>query len=202
MRFNLLPLVLLLLSLPVLAEKNDAIEITPLIGYRFGGDFDIEKPTQTIELTDGTNYGLLVAWPYDNKRQGELLISHYQSNFGEDSSNLFSNNDLGVTYLHLGGNIPIQDGALPLWLSAGLGLTYLSPQEKSLKDETKFSLNLGLNTRFNISENLSLRFGGRVYATFFNGSSTIFCDTDVCKIRITSDLWVQSEVNAGLTFSF
>lgn len=202
MRLLTLSLSLLVLSLPAVAEKETKIEITPIVGYRFGGDFELEKTRQKITLEDKVNYGLLVAWPFDNKRQAEFLISHYQSNFTQNTADLLTEQDISVSYFHLGGNVPMSDGVIPVWLSGGLGLSYLSPKDKKLDDETRFSLNVGMHTRYNVSENLSFRLGGRIYATFFNSNSAIFCDTDICNIRISSDIWLQSEVNAGLTFAF
>lgn len=206
MRLFIKSLSLLILSFPALADTELPIEITPHIGYRFGGDFDNTDPVAKIKLREDMSYGLLVAWPFDNKRQGEFLISHYDTSFSQKSdsvtTNLVSNNDLGITYMHLGGNVPVSDGALPMWVSGGLGLTHMSPDDKTLDDETRFSINIGLNTKVELNENLSLHFGGRIYATFFNSESAIFCDTDLCSIYISNDIWVQSEVNAGLTFSF
>jgi opacity protein-like surface antigen len=91
---------------------------------------------------------------------------------------------------------------MPLLVTGGLGLTHFSPEDTLLSDETRFSMNIGLATKIAVSENISLRVGGRVYATFFNSDSQVFCNEEKCAISTSSDLWVQSEVNAGITFSF
>ncbi len=199
----------ILLSLSTVFSVS-AIEVTPFIGYRFGGDFDVNSAANdgfsTIKVHEETSYGLLVAWPYEKKQQGEFLISHYNTNFTgaplNSNESLLSDTGLGISYFHLGGNVPISGGALPLWVTGGLGLTHLSPDDSELTDETRFSLNIGLNTQLAVSENISLRLGGRIYGTFFNSDSAIFCGTEACKVYISSSLWIQSEVNAGLTFKF
>jgi len=203
----------ILLSLSTLADVSAteaSLEVTPFIGYRFGGDFDVNSPENvgfsTIKLQEETSYGLLVAWPFEKKQQGEFLISHYNTNFtgsalaSEESS--LNDTGLGISYFHLGGNVPISGGALPLWVTGGIGLTHLSPDDTELTDETRFSLNIGLNTQLALSDKVSLRLGGRIYGTFFNSDSAIFCGTEACKVYISSNLWIQSEVNAGLTFKF
>lgn len=199
-------LCLLFISITASADQNSHIEITPFVGYRFGGDFDATNEnaeiTAKIKLSEDTSYGFLFAWDFDKKRQGELLVSHYTSRFSQTINSTASNNNLAITYAHLGGNVPISDGLVPLFVSGGLGLTHFSPEDTLLSDETRFSLNIGLATKIPVSENISLRFGGRVYATFFNSDSQIFCNEEKCAISISSDLWVQSEVNAGITFSF
>ena len=202
----LLPLVLILgFTTQVNANETNSFEITPLIGYRFGGNFDANDEasiTSTIKLSEEINYGLLFAWDFDRKRQGEFLINHYNSQFSQAIDPIASNNNIAVTYAHVGGNVPISDGHLPVYITGGLGLTHLSPEDGLLDDETRFSMNIGIATKIPVSEHLSFRFGGRVYATFFNSDSTIFCNEDSCAISISSDLWIQSEVNAGLTFTF
>lgn len=199
-------LCLLFISTAVSADENSNVEITPLIGYRFGGDFDATNHatdiTTKIKLNEDTSYGLLLAWDYDKKRQGELLVSHYTSRFSQAINPIASNNSLSITYAHFGGNVPISDGPVPFFITGGLGLTHFSPEDTQLSNETRFSVNIGLATKIPVSENISLRFGGRVYATFFNSNSQIFCNEGNCAISISSDLWVQSEVNAGITFSF
>ena len=190
------------------AYENNNFEITPLVGYRFGGDFDANSETPTpsssskIELSEEINYGLLLAWDFDHKRQGEFLLNHYTSEFSQSVDPLVNNNNIAVTYAHIGGNVPISDAYLPVLVTGGLGLTHLSPEDGILDNETRFSMNVGIATKIPVSENLSFRFGGRLYATFFNSDSKIFCDKENCAISISSDLWIQSEVNAGLTFTF
>jgi hypothetical protein len=199
-------LFLLFISITANANENSRIEITPFVGYRFGGDFDTtndntEIATQ-IKLSEDRSYGFLLAWNYDKKRQGELLVSHYTSRLSQTVNSTATNNNLAVTYAHLGGNVPISDGVVPLFVTGGLGLTHLSPEDTLLNDETRFSMNIGLATKIPVSENISLRVGGQVYVTFFNSDSQVFCNEEKCAISISSDLWVQSEVNAGITFSF
>jgi hypothetical protein len=206
LQFRLFSL-LLLLFFPITVNADDShVEITPLIGYRFGGDFDASidesETTATIKLNEDTSYGFLLAWDYDKKRQGELLISHYSSQFSQTINPIASNNNLAITYAQIGGNVPISDGVVPLFVTGGLGLTHFSPEDSLLSDETRFSINIGLATKIPVSDDFRLRFGGRVYATFFNSGSQIFCNEDNCVISISSNLWIQSEVNAGITFSF
>ncbi|MGL1955847.1 MAG: outer membrane beta-barrel protein [Colwellia sp.] len=190
-------------AMPTQAASESHFEITPIVGYRFGGNFDAAngEVRSSVKLAEDVSYGLLLAWNVDKKRQGEFLLSHHNTEF-DQFDNAITNKKLSITYMHVGGNLNISEGVVPLFVTGGLGLTHLSPDDSLLNDETRFSMNLGLMTKVDLSENISLRFGGRVYATFFNSDSHIFCNSDICTISITSDLWIQSEVNAGLTFTF
>ncbi|GAA0811381.1 outer membrane beta-barrel protein [Colwellia asteriadis] len=193
-----------LLAAPAFAAQENNFEMTPLIGYRFGGDFDVTNNSKTsnLKLIDEVSYGLLTAWKYDKFRQGEFLISHYQTNFSQHSDFIPSNDELGITYAHLGGNVAISQGLVPMYVTGGLGLTYLSPQDSQLDSETRFSMNIGLMTKLPITDNVNFQLSGRVYGTFFNSDSSIFCDQNNCLISISSDIWVQSEVNAGISIAF
>lgn len=200
----------LLMTLPTLATESSSIEVTPFAGYRLGGNFDVvgdfygETASQAleVEIDDNTSYGLLVAWPYDNKRQGEILLSRYESELIPASLLTPYTSDLSVTYLHIGGNVPVANTLIPLWVSAGFGLTHLSPEMNDLDDETKPSVNLGLHSKLQLTDNVAIRIGARVYATLIDSKDAMFCDNNTCTIAISSDMWVQSELSAGLTFTF
>jgi hypothetical protein len=196
--------ILTVFAVPAVAKQALNVEITPLIGYRFGGDFNTSKEQvhNRVELSEETSYGFITAWSFDSKRQGEFLISHYNSDFSQSDDFSASNTGLGITYAHLGGNVPIADGPIPIYFTGGFGLTHLAPKDNALSDETRFSINVGLASKIPLSENLSLRLDGRVYGTFFNSDSAIFCDVETCAIYISSDIWVQSEVSVGITYRF
>ena len=187
-------------------KKNTHFEITPLVGYRFNSHFDTATPIPSvstkIKLNEDISYGLLLAWDYDKKRQSELLVSHYTSRLSQGVNLTESNNNLSITYVHIGGNVPISNGITPLFITGGLGLTNFSLKDSQLSSENRFSMNIGLATKIFVSNTVSLRFGGRVYATFFNSDSEIFCNNNNCAISISSDMWLQSEVNAGITVTF
>jgi len=209
MRFFIL-LFSLFLALPSLADKSVPIEVTAFAGYRFGGDFDLagefygvtEMQKLEVEIDDSSSFGMIIAWPFDNNRQGELLLSHYESELIPASLLTPYTSDLSVTYLHLGGNVPLSNGLVPIYFSGGFGITHFSPDEKQFDDETKLSVNLGFHSRLQINKRIAIRLGARFYATFLDSNSAMFCDDNSCEIAISSDIWVQSELSAGLTYTF
>lgn len=209
MRVNLVPTVALscalsMLAMPVIAKQPHNVEITPLIGYRFGGDFDfiVEPDNYRIDLKDKVSYGLITAWSYDRERQAELLISHYNSKFTASGSSLGAGSGLRITYAHLGGNVPVANGPIPVFVTGGLGLTHFAPQANQLDSETRFSANIGLATKIALSERVSLRFDSRLYGTLLDSDSTIFCDGGDCAIHVSSNIWLQTEVSAGISYQF
>ncbi|TYK66097.1 hypothetical protein [Colwellia echini] len=190
-----------IVATPSIAKQPLNFEITPMIGYRFGGDFDNAQGS-SIELEDGTSYGLVSAWSVDRKHQGEFLISYYDTNFSDLSNISTSDNELSITYAHLGGTVPISEGALPVNVVGGLGLTHFEPEDSEYSSETRFSINVGLASKIPLTESISFRVEGRAYATFFDSEGALFCGPNGCVGYISSNVWMQGEVNAGLTFKF
>ena len=209
-RFMKITLALLVLSLiyPLVVQaeskRESTIELTPFASYRFGGDFDELDNNTRIDLDEGAGLGLITAWEYDLNRQGEFLISHYETQFDSDSAGLedINGTDVSITYAHLGGNISFSQGNMPFWFSGGMGITHLSPNRNQLSDETNFSASLGINTKIALNKVAHIYIGGRVYGTFFDSESEIFCDSNDCAIFVEGDIWVQSELMAGISLNF
>ncbi|WDE12635.1 hypothetical protein [Thalassomonas haliotis] len=202
---------LVLSPLCALAHDNQGLEFTPFIGYRLDGDFEQTDPATGIatelSLEDKASFGFIIAWPYSDQRQGEFLLSHYQTDFTNRNSATFSTSlseskEIDVTYLQVGGNVPLTHIPVPVKLSGGLGLTYLAPENSRFDSESQFSVNLGLQTRLPINKQLALRIDARIFATFFDSDGELFCSNQGCIASVSSDLWLQGELTAGLSFSF
>ena len=191
-----------------LSAKETTYEITPLIGYRFGGDFytPVGETDVKIKLAEEISYGGIFAWSLERDTQGEVLISHYSTNFSQLTSlpipKPVTKDALSITYVHLGGNVKVSEGFMPVYVVGGLGFTHLAPDDALFGSETRFSMNLGLSTKAALTESLSLTMSGRVFATFFDSDKKIFCEGGACLISIDSDLWLQTELNVGLSYAF
>ena len=55
-----LPFILLLLVPAFAGAQQSATEITPFVGYRFGGTFENEDETAKYEMQDSASFGLLI----------------------------------------------------------------------------------------------------------------------------------------------
>ena len=195
---------LAIVAMPSAAKQPLNFEITPLIGYRFGGDFNTSQEAVhgRVELTEATSYGVIAGWSIDRAHKGEFLVSHYDTDFSKSGDFSASDTSLGITYAHLGGSVSVSEGALPVYVTGGLGLTHFSPEDADLGNETRFSMNVGIASKIPLTERISFLLAGRLYGTFFNSDSAVFCNFDTCAIYVSSSVWVQSELNAGITFKF
>ncbi len=193
-------------------HQENNLELSIFFGGRTSDTFenDQEKSSQNIseeieipndiDIDNDTAYGLVLAWDIDPRRQGEVLLSHSEANF--DESLILNDSGISVTYFHLGGNVIIAEGTLPIFLSGGLGITYMEPDESRFDSEIKPSANLGLGLKLPINEGFTFRMDARGYLTYIDGESELFCSGGNCSFYNQSELWLQGEITAGLTYRF
>jgi hypothetical protein len=181
-------------------DERHAFEITPLIGYRSGGDFDAEGGANP-NIQASASFGLILGYAAANSdTRYELLYTRQQSEI--ESTGGF---DLDVEHLHIGGTATFAGGELFVpFISGGLGASRLSPQ--SGDDVTRFSGSLALGTIANFSEHFRLRLEVRGYLVSMDGNAGLFCDASAaggtCLVRAAGDTMFQYEFLAGLGFAF
>jgi len=180
-------------------------EVTPFVGYRMGGDFDITGATGGADLDDQGSFGFAVNLAIDEGSSYELFYSRQEASFARNSA--LAPFDLDVEYLHLGGTLVVND-ELPLapYIVGGLGLTRLSPQTGTGSDDTRFSFSLGAGVKLPVTQHFGLRLEARGYLTLVNSDSAFFCASGsqggICAIQVKSDAFIQYELLAGAVFAF
>ena len=184
-------------------------EITPFVGYRLNGDFNLVDPTtnrrQRANLEDHGSFALALAVRRDDYSQYELLYAREETRLEKTSP--LAPLDVNVEYLHLGGTLDANvDSDFPLqpYILGGLGLTRLTLQSGT--DDSRFSISLGGGLRVPLSPHFSLRFEARGYLTFIDTNSSIFCASGsfggVCSIRSRGSTFTQFDLMAGAAFAF
>jgi opacity protein-like surface antigen len=180
-------------------------EVTPFVGYRFGGDFDVGTTSTDANLDDDASFGIAINLGIDNYQQYELFYSRQEASF--ESTSPVAPLDLDVEYLHLGGTLLLND-ELPVapYLAGGLGITRLSPQSGPGSDDTRFSISLGLGVKLPVSQSFSVRLEARSYLTIVENDTAFFCASGsqggVCAIQSSGDSFIQYELLAGVSFAF
>lgn len=180
------------------------VEVTPVLGARWGGGFDTRRGD--LEIDPGASFGLIVS--FRTRRDGlvELLYSRQETTldaegvFGE-SGPLF---DLNVETLHFGGLWEIRQDRTRPFLGLSLGGTRLDPQLPGVDDEWAFSAGISGGGKFFFSERAGLRLEGRGLLHLFDSSGAIFCGfpPGQCGLEVAGDSFLQIEVAAGLTVVF
>jgi opacity protein-like surface antigen len=188
---------------------NYSWEITPFVGYRGGGDFDLEgSPSATkVDLDDDGSFGLAVNLftTGDKMESYELFYSRQEASVAKSSP--LAPFDLNVEYLHLGGTLNLND-ELPVrpYISGGLGVTRFSPQTGNGGDDSRFSLSLGGGIKLPVTQRFSVRLEARGFLTLVNSDSAFFCFSGdqggACAVRVKGDSFIQYELLAGAAFAF
>ena len=164
-------------------------EVTPFIGYRLSGDFDIANtnPKQRANLDDHGSFGAAFDVRRDEVSQYELVYSRQEGQLEKNSP--LAPLDVDVEYLHIGGT---------------LGLTRFTIQSGS--DDTRFSFSLGAGFRVSVTPRFNIRLEARGFLTLVDTDSAIFCASGsfggVCSIRARGSTFTQFELMAGAAFAF
>jgi opacity protein-like surface antigen len=183
-------------------------EVTPFVGYRMGGDFDIDVgagTTQNADLDEHGSFALALDMRRDEESQYELFYSRQETNL--EASSPLGPLGIDVEYLHLGGTLDVDQG-LPLtpYIVGTLGLTRFSPGPGSGSDDTRFSVSFGGGLRVPVSHHFSLRLEARGFLTFVDTNTAFFCSSSsaggFCAIRSSGSTFIQYEVLAGAAFAF
>jgi hypothetical protein len=195
-----------LISTLFFSANVSAIEITPIVGHRNGGEF-VDTDTDRKHTIDGSEmYGLIVGWPLDKDHDMEIYYSHQSSELKSINvtptptvTNIVDI-PLTVDYLHIGGTAPITNtGSLSTFVTGGLGFAYLSPDISDLQSELRASFSIGLGMKYQFTKNIALRLETRGLATLFSSNSALFCNGG-CSLSVNGSLFWQAEVFAGLGF--
>ena len=197
-------LVAVLVSVPARAE---GFELTPLVGYRIGGEFEIEGSGEELELDDAAMYGFLFGFPLDDQSVVEVELAYQGTTL--QGAGPFSGEelfDLDVWSLQAGGRYQSDNDKVKGFVSGGVGLSLFRPRDdldgQRLDDEWAFVLSLGGGAIIPVSEKLAIRVEGRGVGTFMIDSSGAFCSQGICAIAIEGSGFLQLELRAGLAINF
>ena len=189
------------------AVAGERFELTPFIGYRFGGNFDdLHDPDSgisSVDVSDSAAYGLLFDINMGENAQIELSWSRQDTDLTaklingprEDLS------DSSVEYWHVGGNWLFGDSYDKGrgFVNFSLGATHISPEKFS--SETQFSFGFGGGVKYYFSEIIGVRLQGRLLSTYINSSAEWWCAYGCWAVE-TGNYLFQVELDAGLIFRF
>ena len=195
---------LILGSAPAQAE---GFELTPMVGYRIGGEFELEETGDELNLDDAAIYGFIFGFPIDYQSVVEVELAYQgtalQGGGAFAGEKLF---DMSVTTLQAGGRYQSDNDKVKGFVSGGIGLSYFSPQEdfqgESLSDEWAWVLSIGGGAIIPVSEKLAIRLEGRGVGTFLIDSKGAFCAQGVCAVAIEGRGYAQLELRVGLAIAF
>lgn len=210
MRARLLTASLLLLA--AADASSQTVEITPVVGYRFGGSFTAGNSTGpqgnfgTYEIEDAASFGVHLGLRVS--RDGEIEALYSRQNTRLSTGGLFTGTpvlDLALESWHAGGNYLFkeEDARVRPYIGMGLGMTRLLPGPAGLSDETRFSASFAAGAKVWLGRHVGLRFEVRGFFTFLGNSRQTSCQTaQGCLIHAEGDVISQADASAGLVLRF
>lgn len=198
-KFNILLLGALFTPKMVMAETF----ISPFAGYSFGGSEFATTDTDTLEqgslqIAEGGHIGFMAGVTTPDPGNIYFLYSHQESELktsGNFSSDMLT--DLDMDYFHLGGSLFFPQGNFRPYVTTSVGLTHMRPGD-DFSNETKLSMAVGGGIEYQLTGNFSVLADVRAYATFINGSQSLFCTGGQCKWYVQSDVMWQGQANLGV----
>ena len=187
------------------SPRSNAFELTPFIGYRWGGTIFADQTFifgEDVNVAPSANFGINFALPLGDSGLKLELMANRQASELETEGGLFEPEnqvaDIDVTYLHAGLQVPFarSRNASPYAIISG-GLASFDPKINGVSTENRFSASAGLGVKIPMNRNMAVRLEGRgYYAALEDQSDCSFCD------YFYNRDFFQGEVNLGLSFSF
>jgi hypothetical protein len=158
----------------------------------------------TINLRNGSSFGLAVDIGLDRSRQVELFYSQQNTALIAGAFSSQANNaGLTLYNYHIGGTAFIEEVGRGLYFMGGIGGTTAKPKESGLNSQTFFSGNLGIGWMVPFGAHAGLRLEARGYGVLLNNSSALFCGGAAgCTIAIKGNALYYGEVLAGVSVRF
>lgn len=200
---------------PALAQPYD-FEITPHVGYTFGGSTEVEASEEMedagevsgeLDIASAPSFGLTLDSRVYGGGFAELSYSRQQTNLGlrasgEPREELF---DMSVEYFQIGGMMDFRatdySRVAPFFLMT-LGATRFAADDYG--DEFRFSFVLAAGAKIAIVDRFGIRLQGRFLTTFLSSESTIFCPGNGKCLFMVGDTTAtfQGEASVGAYIAF
>lgn len=200
---------ILLLPIAPSARADVRAEITPFVGYRMSGSFDVEladgSGTESVDVEDSSAWGIDVGIYATPDAFYEFLYSTQTTNL-DSRDPAVAGVDVTTEYFQFGGTafFPAEQWPVP-YMSLTIGATRYSA-DQGYGSDTKFSGSLGGGLRLPFNDNVAATLGVRGYLTLIESDTSIFCKSDSqgggCLVRSSGSTFFQAEALLGLTVRF
>jgi hypothetical protein len=199
-RIILLITCLLACSSPLYATR---VEVTPWLGYQFGGSFEDVENDVDYDFRDTSAAGAMVNVDLTDITQLEFYFGRQETEV--KSGGMFPTDtlfDLDIDYYHIGGTLLISEDKWQPFVVGTIGITHLDPDLTSADSESYLSMGLGGGVRFLPTKHLGLYLGIRGIYTFVDTTVRGSSGPGGGTIAVRADGILQGVLQAGLIFRF
>jgi opacity protein-like surface antigen len=191
-----LAVALLLGAAPARAQS---VQITPFVGYAFGGSVRDTVLEESRSFDAALDYGGTLSFPIGESWRFELLYSRQETKL---AGGLGSSFDVTIERYMGGFQEEKGEGNVRWFGTFWLGATRFVPGLGGYDSKTKFGAALGLGVKTFPVKNVGLRLEARGFYTLVKGEGGAFCANGTCLFAFSgTGLW-QGDVSAGLILAF
>ena len=184
------------------SAEAQTVEVSPFVGYRFGGDLYEVYTGAALDIDGAATVGGVVD-VFVNRGVSFSFVYAHQDAMIETEDSWGEASDFGrisIDHWHAGGTQEFGAGGVRPFLTGTIGLTRFGAPGDS---EVRFSTAAGGGVKLMPTRHLGVRLDGRVYAVFMNGwTSAGVCGGAGCLVGVDVSLIWQAEFTAGLVLSF
>jgi hypothetical protein len=137
-------------------------EITPMIGYQFGGK--VQGDVRDLNIDGNVNYAIYLGYQAIPKLFVELSYTYMKTSMKWEYDLLPDEplGDLGIHYFQIGSSRVFMDGRVQPFALGSLGATWFNPEDSAIDDEWRFSIALGGGAKVWITQKIGARLQGRL----------------------------------------
>jgi len=200
---SLLAVLGLAVAAPLAAQSG--IEITPTIGYRFGGT--VNGSDGKFIANDGFAWGATIGYRVKPDGLVEFVYSRQSTNilFDADTAAERTIGNAAVEYFQLGGALEFgHDETTKPFFALTVGATHLAPESSGFGDDWLFSFGGALGVKTYLSRNIGLRAQARLWMSTLSSDTDFWCTLPGgCVITASnSTFFTQGEFSGGVMFVF
>jgi hypothetical protein len=185
--------------------RDNSVDLTPFIGYRYGGTLYADQSNlfnQNVDVQSSMNFGASVGIPINPYGvKVELLASRQNTHFTNGGGLFSPSSNLGdfhITYYQAGVMFPFaQSRAASPYVSVTGGVANLDPDIQGVSASNRFAASAAIGVKVPLQRNLAIRIEERGYYT----ALTNYDRCRNCYYSYNHDLY-QGETNVGLDFRF
>ncbi|RLD61951.1 MAG: hypothetical protein DRJ05_01450 [Bacteroidetes bacterium] len=195
-----------LLVYPNSVSAQGKIELSPLVGYQFGGKLRMYEGD--LKIKDDMNYGLAISTEMAQDTRLEFIWTSMQTSadfrpyYGYGY--LEGGFDLNINYYQIGGlkEFP-SGGAVVPFGEFTMGAVQFTPSDVNVSETWRFSVALGGGAKIWLSDRIGIRLQGRLLMPLYFQGVSLYAGTGGSGMGVGAGVPIlQGDFMAGLIFAF